>query len=287
MTVVHSMTIFEQFEKLSLSTNEQAVANYILQNSSSAVTMSIKELANAAFTSTTTIIRLCKKLGFHGYKEFKIQLSKDVSFEMVKEFSIDVNAPFSVEDTSVSISQKIAYLTKTTINSCLKHMDYQIIEKVVQCMLEAENLLAIAVSDSFIRILDFQLKMMKINTYVKISILSPDQAYLCANATNKDFAMMVSYSGKTAEVINEAKILKQRGVKMVALTSNIDSPLARLSDLVLLLPNEEDKATATYSFSSQLAIEYTLNVLYSCFYNANFEESRKHLYYTRKQYLHD
>lgn len=114
MTVVHSMTIFEQFEKLSLSTNEQAVANYILQNSSSAVTMSIKELANAAFTSTTTIIRLCKKLGFHGYKEFKIQLSKDVSFEMVKEFPIDVNAPFSVEDTSVSISQKIAYLTKTT-----------------------------------------------------------------------------------------------------------------------------------------------------------------------------
>ena len=101
MTVVHSMTIFEQFEKLSLSTNEQAVANYILQNSSSAVTMSIKELANAAFTSTTTIIRLCKKLGFHGYKEFKIQLSKDVSFEMVKEFPIDVNAPFSVEDTSV------------------------------------------------------------------------------------------------------------------------------------------------------------------------------------------
>ena len=53
-----------------------------------------------------------------------------------------------------------------------------------------------------------------------------------------------------------------------------------------MLPNEEDIQIATYSFSSQLAIEYVLNVIYSCIYKSNYEKNKEHLYHSRQKYLH-
>ena len=36
--------------------------------------MNVRDLAEATFTSSSTIIRLCKKLGFKGYREFQREL---------------------------------------------------------------------------------------------------------------------------------------------------------------------------------------------------------------------
>ena len=60
------------------SKTEKEIAEYITKNHREIVNMSIQELANNTYTSTTTIIRFCKKLGFNGYREFKVQFSQDL-----------------------------------------------------------------------------------------------------------------------------------------------------------------------------------------------------------------
>lgn len=122
--------------------------------------------------------------------------------------------------------------------------------------------------------------------FVKVSYLQPDQAYLCTHATKDDVAILISYSGTTAEVINEANILRQNNVTTIAITSNSTGPLAKLCDIIILLPNGENIKTATYSFASQIAIEYILNVLYSCIYKYNYEKNKNHLQQSRQKYLH-
>jgi RpiR family murPQ operon transcriptional repressor len=53
-----------------MNTAERAAGDYVLSHPHEASSMSIRELAEQSFTSTSAVIRLCKILGFHGYKDF-------------------------------------------------------------------------------------------------------------------------------------------------------------------------------------------------------------------------
>ena len=57
----------------SLNDLELSVYNYIVENSHKIIKMKIKDVANEAHVSTTTILRFCKKLGCDGYSEFKVK----------------------------------------------------------------------------------------------------------------------------------------------------------------------------------------------------------------------
>lgn len=54
-----------------LTVQEKAVADYIVDNPSQILPMTMADLSLASYTSDATIIRLCKKLGFRGYTDFK------------------------------------------------------------------------------------------------------------------------------------------------------------------------------------------------------------------------
>lgn len=57
----------------SLNELELSLYNYIMKNSEKVVYMRIRELANEAHVSTTTILRFCKKLDCEGFTEFKLK----------------------------------------------------------------------------------------------------------------------------------------------------------------------------------------------------------------------
>lgn len=65
------MLIEEKLTKQELfTTTEKRIVDYIRRNIEAAVYMTIEELAKATYTSHSAIIRLCKKMGFSGFKEY-------------------------------------------------------------------------------------------------------------------------------------------------------------------------------------------------------------------------
>ena len=62
-----------------LTQSELSVLQYIDNNSSEVLKMSIHELSEKVFFSTATILRLCKKLNFSGYAELKFALKNSTS----------------------------------------------------------------------------------------------------------------------------------------------------------------------------------------------------------------
>ena len=64
------------FTHIALSTLnglELMVYNYVIKNKDKVMYMTIRELADAADVSTTTILRFCKKMNCSGYSEFRIR----------------------------------------------------------------------------------------------------------------------------------------------------------------------------------------------------------------------
>ncbi|AEB06230.1 transcriptional regulator, RpiR family [Coriobacterium glomerans PW2] len=270
----------------SLTDAEKTVAAFIVKNSDTVCSMPIQDLARRTHASTTTVLRLCKKIGFHGFKELKARLALDYRSRLVRKSDVNINLPFDEFDSEIEIASKIAGLTNDTVASCLQRFDKEAIRTAVSRLSSASSIVAIGVSDSFIRLIDFQNKMLKINVYVKITYQQPDQAYLCTHAHEEDVALLVSYSGRTAEILNEIRILRNGGVPIVAITSDPLSPLGLEADTLIELPSDENTQIANYSLSSQVAIEYALNVIFSCIYAARYRESKSHLLESRKLYLH-
>ena len=61
------------------SYTEQNIIKYMVDNYKILANFSIRELAKKTFASPASIFRLCQKLGFKGYSEFKIQFMIEMS----------------------------------------------------------------------------------------------------------------------------------------------------------------------------------------------------------------
>ena len=72
--------LLEQLKSEKGFTNhEKDVARYILENLDRIPEMSAGEVADGAFTSKATVVRLGKKLGLSGYQEFRIKLVTEIN----------------------------------------------------------------------------------------------------------------------------------------------------------------------------------------------------------------
>lgn len=64
------LTMLKYKEELSMA--ERVVLDYLIENKESIKDFSVEKIAEAAYTSPASVVRMCKKLGYKGFKDFKI-----------------------------------------------------------------------------------------------------------------------------------------------------------------------------------------------------------------------
>lgn len=102
-------------EKL-FTKSEIEVIDFIKENPNLVLNMTIGELANQTFSSNTTIIRICKKLGFNGFRDFKIEYLRNIESLKYLNNETDFTLPFQENDqpgkllTVFQMSIKIALI---------------------------------------------------------------------------------------------------------------------------------------------------------------------------------
>ena len=60
-----------------------------------------------------------------------------------------------------------------------------------------------------------------------------------AMLTGEDALLAISHSGSTREILDTARMAKDNGARVIAITSNSIAPLTRIADLVLLTSGRE------------------------------------------------
>lgn len=243
--------------------NDLVLSQYILNNTEITLTMSIYELSEVTHISTAGIIRFCKKCGADGFKGFKILLARDYEQKLLTVKDIDANTPFSKNDDPLTVSSKISRLSVETIISTQNLLTTKKLNSIIRLIKQAKNIFGIGVSSNFIKLSDFQLKMLQINYHLQLMPLQAEQFYLSINSNENDVAIIISRSGTTAEIVNDAKHFRQNGTPIIAITDSERNPLALYATTVLLIPPKETSPFGVSNFSSQISIEYILNTIYS------------------------
>lgn len=280
-----AMIIKKMREAKDFTDNDSILARYILSNAELVLSMSIYQLSSNTHISVAGIVRFCKKCGASGFRNFKILLARDYEQTLLTVEDIDANMPFSKGDDPLTISSKIAKLTTETTLSTQNLLTTRKLQKVISLFKSAKNIYGIGVSGNYIRLSDFQLKLLQINYHLQLIPLQAEQFYLSINSTEDDIAIIISRSGSTAEVVNDAKHFRQNSTPIIAITDSEHNPLATYANVVLLIPPKETSPFGVSNFSSQISVEYILNTIYSCLFNNNFDENFSNLRKTPKSHF--
>lgn len=271
MTIISQLTKADKFNG-----SEKQLADYILKNKEAVLNQSIQSLATATFSSTSTIVRLCRKIGLKGYKDFKIKLSAELQQHYNDISAVNPDFPFTEDDSNKEIAQKLLELMQSSLKQTSELLTNDLLEHAVRDIFQSQKLGIFAYGDTYISALSFQNKLMKINLNANLPSLTEESKFMAANYTKNDCAILISYSSQSKNTYQLAQILRLNGVKIITITSDKASKIAKLSDIVLPVANTESNTVKISPFASQVGIEYVLNTLYSCLFVANYDENQRH-----------
>ena len=270
------MSIMTQLEfELNFSQSEKQISRYILNNGEDVLSLSVKELSKKTYTSPATIVRLCKKLGLEGYNEFKIKYSAELQFDKRNKKRIDVNFPFQPNDNDETIAKNLLSMTKEVINDTHQLLDFNNLKTIVDILYNAQEIDIYGSGNSILVGLSFQHKMARIGKNVNIRTIPGEQIFLISISNEKKAAILISYSGETSDLIRFANILKMKKTPIIAITSLGDNQLSKLADYILHVDSREKIFSKMAPFSSQISMEYILNLIFSCIYKKDYEQNTK------------
>lgn len=254
-----------------LSPSERHVVDYIFDNLHEVQNIGIVELSQKTFTSTSTVKRLCSKLGIDSYIDFRLQLSIDLKSYLKESILKEAAIPIKRHDSIADVIKKVSYFNAKSIIDSKDINDKQVFEKAVQMMTKANRIDFYGVGPSNLVAKDAALKCLRLG--IDASAYDNElEMFIRAKGSNPDsLAFMISYTGETSDIIDVAKELLLRQIPTVSLTGLSDNSLIKLCTLNLFVDASEpaDRLGAMYSRTSTLNV---IDILFTAFINTDYDK---------------
>lgn len=251
-----------------MSATERAVSDYLLSHQGEAMGLSIHQLAEKTFASPSTVIRMCQRIGFAGYKEFRQAVTCEVA--VLRMSQEQERREITRSDSLDDIVDKVTGRNIMSLEDSKNFIDTDTLQHCVDLVREAKTVLLFGLGASLYAVRDLNLKLLRVNKPCVVNDDGRAQLLQAKNASQDDLAIVLSRSGETAEVIECMKALRERDVPIVTITRRGESRAAALSDYRLYTsdgdsdPEGEDMSTCI----SQLNI---IDILFTAYANGEYE----------------
>lgn len=218
---------YETFSK-----SEKKVADYILKNPSNILPLFITELSTLCKSSTASIVRFSKKLGFEGYHQLKIAIAKESSTH-------PVNENITQNDSAFSIFEKICDDVYYSLEKTKKTIDISSIQKCCDYILKAKKVFFFGLGNSAAVSDDAAHKLFRLGLDV-VSYTDNHMQAIASAHTDKDCVVFgISDSGFSRDIVESLQTSQKNGAITIALTNQESSPIDSVSDLVLRTNSNE------------------------------------------------
>jgi len=217
-----------------LTKAEQKVAELVLKDPEFVMFASVTDVAERAQVGETTVIRVCRKLGYRGYQEFKLAIAQHSA-----EPAQTVQGPIETSDPLATVLQKIALYNTQTLADTAKLLRTERVEEAARMVLQARQVYIFGVGSSGITALDLQYRLMRIGIQAHCEADAHKIAMLCALSTPDDVVIGISASGSTKDVIDALTIAKRNGAPILCVTNHARSPITQLARTALLTAARE------------------------------------------------
>ena len=108
---------------------EKEIVKYFLNQKEEIARQSTREISKRLYCSPSSIIRLCQKLGFTGFEEFKEMYVEELHYLNSNFSDINPSIPFMTEDNIQTISNKMCSLYHEIIDDTHSLLDHDMLRK--------------------------------------------------------------------------------------------------------------------------------------------------------------
>lgn len=262
----------------SMTPLESEIASYILNNKDAVTKLKIQELADILFISKSAIHRFVKKIGFNGFNDLKVSIAKENADLLENNSYINVNYPFQAKDNPRQIAFKLLELYEKAIKGTFEYVDLDQIKAVSQLIDSADVIDVYTHAHNSNIAENFQDKMLTIGKSVNCPSSFYNQRLTVLASDQKHVAIILSYSGKATFILPIVKKLYEKGVKVIQIGKAGSNYYSQYVTYHLSISDSENNRDRMSQFSSHIAMQYIMDVLYGCIYNEKRKQNTKYIY---------
>ncbi|MCK9482208.1 MAG: MurR/RpiR family transcriptional regulator [Bacteroidia bacterium] len=237
MTARKGKTIQTMIDEIysELPRKQQVIADFIQQNPSRVVNMSISEFAEATGNkSESAIVRFYRNLGFTGYFNFKVSLATEIAGQSFYYTYADLTS----SDNEATVKEKLFNGIVKTLYDNYAMLDNELLNKTVNMIIESKRIFFIGYGESAYVCESARFKFMRIGFDTFFSSDSHFNTIQLSEVKKGDLLFAISLSGLSKDVVVPIANCKPTA-KIIALTSSPNTPLGQLADICLEAYSEE------------------------------------------------
>lgn len=215
-----------------LSSSQRRIADCILARMNEAAFWGVEEMAERSQSSVATVVRFAQKLGFSGFLELRQAL-----VAQAKRKSSAGERLFQAPEEAAATLLEVARRDLQNIERTLHGVNEQLLEDVVRSLKGARHRIAVGrgVSQLMAAQLAYLLTLAGLPT---VEGSPADFAVQASNLGPEDLMVAFSFHPYSTETLDAATYAHKRGLKILAFTDKLGSPIARLADHTLPVAGE-------------------------------------------------
>ena len=230
---VELMAFFGFKNLSSLSTVDMSIYRYIEQNSDKVIYMRVRDIAQNAHVSNSSVMRFIHKIGFNSFPEFKAYLKNN---------------------NHSSHQAEVEFINKSNFPNDLTSKLNIVADKIYQ----ADNIITMGMGDSAF-LAGYAARKLAAFGFNAGPVTDPFYPLVpkLANTTN-NIIICFSVSGRTTEMVEMInRFVNNEDVLIVSVTADETSPIAKMSRYTLTY-HEQFVRPNGYDLSSQVPVMYII-----------------------------
>nr|WP_122012901.1 MurR/RpiR family transcriptional regulator [Maliibacterium massiliense] len=236
---------------------------YLGQDLRESAQMGIKEVAAHSGVSDSTVTRFVREIGITSFKMLQMEFAL-ACYNNGEPQEFPVYTSITGEDSLKSICKKIVAHNLMGIRDSLSLLDEDQLRGATNLACRAKRLLFFGEGRSAIAAKSAQQRFFRLGINAHLYVDRSEQVIATEYLTPEDLVVGVSVSGLVQSTVDAVRRAKEKGARVVAVTSSRHTPLTDLADYVLYTAAEIGK-TMEHSFSTVAQM-----VVLDCFYMAVF-----------------
>ncbi|MBF0468690.1 MAG: MurR/RpiR family transcriptional regulator [Desulfamplus sp.] len=217
-----------------LTPKGQILGNYIMQNPTKAVFMTIKELAETCKTSEATVIRFIDSCGYKGYSEFQQALKGFLDTGLTLLDRADLKG---IRKPDINRLNHVVLEEMSNLQYLYESIDIHKLNAVVDYLVQNPSVYVAGsrLSYTFAYFMGWALTRIRkgVTTIKGSDTTAIDQI---ANAPANSLVIMVATTRYPNELIKLGKFIRREGHTLVLITDNTMSPIIQFANFFLVVP---------------------------------------------------
>ncbi len=254
----------DAFEKISnayyhLTSAEKKVADYVIIHQRGTQYMSISELAESCGVAEATVSRFARRLGYKGFNAFKLAVANATAG---RSSGNPLSGEIAPEDSVADMCQKLYAANVDAMEQTLNLVRPEALRAAGDLITGAEKVLCMGQGGSMVIAQEAAHLFSTAFGNCFPVCDSHTQTMLTAQLGERDVILYFSYSGATRDMLEIARLARERRTKIILVTRFPKSPGAALADVILQCGTNESPIQMG-SVAARIAMIFVLDMLFS------------------------